>query len=151
MTKTILATNPKAHSDYQILETYEAGIVLSGQEVKSIRQGHLSLKGAYATIRQGEAWLLGAYIAPYQKAGPLPYYDPTRSRKLLLKKEELKKIIGRLKTQHLTLVPLTVYTKGRYLKIELGLGRGKKKYEKKEIIKKRAIAREIERMMRRKI
>jgi len=148
---TILANNPRAKFDYDILQTWEAGLVLTGQEVKSIRGGHCSLKGAYATLRNNELWLLSAHIAPYPKAGPLPNYDPTRSRKLLLRQDELKKLIGRLRTERLTLVPLQVYTKGRRLKIEIGLGRGKRKYEKKESIKKMAVKREIAKALRQKV
>lgn len=150
MSQTILADNPKAKYDYEILETFEAGLVLSGQEVKAARQGHLSLKGAYAAIRQGEVWLLGSHLSPYSKAGPLPGYDPSRSRKLLLTKNEIKRLVGRLQTERLTLLPIKVYTKGRRLKISLGLGRGKRQYEKKETIKKMAIKREIQQALRRK-
>ncbi|MDP3245221.1 MAG: SsrA-binding protein SmpB [bacterium] len=150
MRQTFLANNPKAKFDYEILETFEAGLVLSGQEVKSARQGRFSLKGSYAAARQGEIWLLGSHLAPYSKAGAMHGYDPERSRKLLLKKSEIKKLIGRLQTERLTLIPLKVYTKGRRLKIALGLGRGKRQYEKKEIIKKTAINREIQQALRKK-
>lgn len=146
-----LSINPRARFDYEIIETFEAGLVLLGHEVKSVRQGQMSLKGAYAAIRGNEVWLLSGRIAPYAKAGPLPGYEPTRSRKLLLKKEEVKKLIGRLQTERLTLIPLRVYAKGRHLKIELGLGKGKKKYEKKEAIKKQAVEREMAQAMRRKV
>ncbi|MEK7607086.1 MAG: SsrA-binding protein SmpB [Patescibacteria group bacterium] len=144
-----LATNPRARFDYDIIETLEVGVVLLGHEVKSARSGHLSLKGSYAAIRGGECWILGMHISPYSKAGPLPGYDPTRSRKLLLSKSELKRVIGQLTALRLTLVPLRVYSKGRHLKIELGLARGKKKHEKRETIKKREQEREMRQALKR--
>ena len=143
-----LATNPRAKFDYDILKTYEAGIVLQGQEVKSMREGNVSLKGAYATLKSGEVWLVNAHISPYKKAGALSGYDPSRSRKLLLRTREIKELIGTLQSERLTLVPLTLYTRGRRLKVELGLGRGRKKYEKREVIKKRAVEREIREKMK---
>ena len=138
-----LATNTRARFDYEILKTFEAGIVLSGQEVKSVRAGNVSLKGAYATLKREEVWLLNAHISPYKKAGALSGYDPTRTRKLLLRTREIKELIGAIHAQGLTLIPLSLYTRGRRLKVELGLARGRKKYEKREVIKKRAIDREI--------
>ena len=146
-----LAQNPRARYDYDILKTYEAGIVLSGQEVKSVRGGNVSLKGAYATLRGGEVWLLNAHIGAYKKAGRLADYDPTRSRQLLLHGREIKELIGKTQSQGLTLVPLSLYTRGRRLKVELGLGRGRKKYEKREVIKKRAVEREVRSVLRQKI
>lgn len=146
----ILAKNPRAKFDYQIRDTIEAGLVLLGHEVKSARSGNISLKGAYASLAKNELWLLNAHIGAYQKAGHLKDYDPTRSRKLLIRKSELKKLIGTLQSQGLTLVPISVYTKGRRLKVELGLARGKKKYEKRETIKKRAVDKEIQRALSRK-
>jgi len=140
---TTIATNKRAFFDYQILETFEAGIVLTGQEVKSIKTGHISLAGSYVIIRGGEAWLTGAHVSPYKMAGLLPGYDPTRSRKLLLHKKELFSLIGKIKQKGLTLVPLKVYTKKGKIKLEFGLARGKKKYEKKEAIKKREVERQL--------
>lgn len=139
----IIAKNPRARFDYEILDTLEAGLMLTGQEVKSARGGNISLKGAHASLVKGELWLLNAHIGLYKKAGDIKDYDPTRSRKLLTRKRETKKLIGALRNKGLTLVPISVYTKGRRLKVELGLARGKKKYEKREIIKKRDIDREI--------
>jgi SsrA-binding protein len=144
----IIATNKKAYFDYKILETFEAGIVLTGQEVKSIKTGHVSLAGAYVTIKNSEAWLLGAHVSPYKMAGPLPGYDPTRSRKLLLRKQELRTLIGKIKQKDLTLIPLKTYTKRGKIKLEFGLARGKKKYEKREIIKKREVDKKIREAMR---
>jgi SsrA-binding protein len=148
-----IAINKRALFDYDILEKFEAGIVLTGAEVKSVKNGHISLKGAYVTFKNNEAYLLNAHISPYQKAGfaqrstaegKITGYDPTRTRKLLLNKSELKRLIGKLSEKGLTIVPLKVYTtrRGR-LKVEIGLGRGKKLYEKRELIKKREVDREI--------
>lgn len=138
-----LVTNKRARFDYEILETYEAGVVLSGQEVKSVRGGNVSLAGAFVTIRENEAWLTNAHIGAYAKAGPLPGYDPTRSRKLLLQRHEIATLLGKRKQAGLTLLPLSLYTKRNHLKLEIGLARGKKKYEKRETIKKRDVDREI--------
>lgn len=146
-----LATNSRAKFDYDILKTYEAGIVLTGQEVKSVRSGNVSLKGAYGALHGGELWLINAHIGPYKKAGRLADYDPTRTRKLLLRSREIKELIGKVQSQGLTLIPLSVYTRGRRLKVELGLGRGRKKYEKREVIKKRAIQKELRQALKRRI
>lgn len=142
-------TNKFAFHEYEILETIQAGIVLQGQEVKSVRGGHMSLKGAYAAITGGELWLLNAHISPYSHAGPLPGYDPTRSRKLLVSRRELDRLAGKLQSHGLTLVPLKVYTAKSRLKIELGLGRGKQKFEKRELLKKRSIDKEIRQRLKR--
>lgn len=139
-----LATNKRARFDYDILEKYEAGIVLTGQEVKSARKGSVSLKGAFVTIRENEAWLTNAHIGKYEKAGPLPGYDPTHTRKLLLKKREIATLLGKRKQAGLTLLPLSLYTTRNRLKLEIGLARGRKKYEKRDLIKKR----DVERAMR---
>ncbi len=141
-----IAKNKRACFDYEILEKLEAGIVLTGQEVKSAKNGHVSLSGAYVTMRNNEAWLLNMHIAAYKKAGPLPGYDPTHSRKLLLKKNELNRLIGISQTKGLTLVPLSVYTARNHVKIEVGVCRGRKKFDKREHIKKR----ETDRMLRSK-
>lgn len=143
-----LATNFRAKFDYDILKTFEAGLVLTGQEVKSARGGNVSLKGAYATLKGEEVWLLNAHIGAYKKAGALKDYEPTASRKLLLHTREIQELVGAVRTQGLTLIPLSLYTRGRRLKVELGLARGRKKYEKKEVIKKRAIQREIRSVLR---
>lgn len=139
-----IAINKRAMFDYEILEKFEAGIVLTGAEVKSVKNRHISLKGSYVTFKNNEAYLLNAHISPYQKAGKIAVYDPTKTRKLLLNKSELKRLIGKLTEKGLTIVPLKVYTtrRGR-IKVEIGLGRGKKQYEKRELIKKREVEREI--------
>lgn len=139
-----IAVNKRALFDYEILEKLEAGLVLTGAEVKSVKNGHIGLKGSYVTFKDEEAYLLNAHISPYQKAGKIAGYEPTRTRKLLLNKNELKRFVGRLNEKGLTIVPLKVYTsKHGRIKVEIGLGRGKKQFEKRELIKKREVEREI--------
>ena len=140
-----LAYNKRANFDYALSDKYEAGLVLTGAEVKSIKTGHLSLKESFVTIKGSELYLTNANIPPYKHAGDIKNYDPTRSRKLLLKKSEIRHLIGKARTQGLTLVPVRVYTKKRLLKLEFGIGKGKKKFEKRQTIAKR----EDERSMRR--
>ena len=146
----IIAKNKKALHDYEILEKFEAGIVLSGQEVKSAKLGHVRLQGSYVTLKRGEAWLIGAHIAKYRYAGAEPHYNPERPRKLLLKKREIKYLIGKSQEKGLTLAPLSVYTKRRKIKIEIGVARGRKLRDKREIIKKREAQTRIRRALRRK-
>jgi SsrA-binding protein len=143
-----LAKNKKAYFDYEILETYEAGIVLQGHEVKSVKLGHISLKGAYVSIKGNEAYLVNAHISPYQPANMAKDYDPTRSRKLLLNRAEINTLIGKSKSEGLTALPLSVYTKKGKIKIEIGIGRGKKKHEKREKVKKRDTEKEIGRKLK---
>jgi SsrA-binding protein len=145
--KTI-ATNKKARFDYEILENLEAGLVLTGQEVKSAKQGQVSLKGSYVTIHENEAFLLNAHISKYKPAGPLPEYNPTHSRKLLLQKKEIDRLRGKIQEQGLTAMPLSMYISKSRVKVEIGLGRGKKKHQKKEAIKKRDTQREIQRTIK---
>ena len=142
------ATNPKAYFDYEILETYEAGIVLEGFEVKAIKLGHIGLKGAYVTIKDAEAYLLNAHVSPYQPANTPKGYDPTRLRKLLLKRSQINALIGKSQTHGLTFLPLSVYSRKGKVKIEIGLGRGKRKYEKRGKIKKKDTEREIGRKLK---
>ena len=142
---TTLAINKRANFDYEILEKYEAGLVLVGHEVKSVKTGHVSLREAFVTIHQEELYLTNAHIPLYKHAGKVPDYNPTRPRKLLLKRSEIKHLIGRARTQGLTLVPIRLYTKRRYLKLQFGLGKGKKEYDKREKIKKRDDIRRAER------
>src|SRR3990167_9911381 len=124
------ANNPKAHFDYEILETIEAGIVLDGHEVKSIKTGKVSIKSSYVKILNGEAFLIGAAISPYQPANTPKDYDPQRSRKLLLSKKEISTLTGTSQAHGLTLVPLKIYDKKGRLKLLVGIARGKKKYDK---------------------
>lgn len=147
---TVLAKNKDAYFNYQIEHELEAGIVLTGQEVKSIKAGNVSLKGAHVTIHKDEAFLVNAHIVPYKYAGDLGGYDPTHSRKLLLKKQEIRKLIGKAKEQGMAVVPLEIIAKRGLLKVRLGIGRGKKKYDKREVIKKREDERKIARVLRRK-
>jgi len=143
-----LAYNRRATFDYEILETHEAGIILAGYEVKSIKTGHLSLNGSYVTIRNNEAYLINAYIPPYQPKNMPGDYDPTRSRKLLLHKSEISSLIGKTKQKGLTLVPLKAYTRKGRIKLEFALAHGKKKRDKREKIIAREAKRKIERMMK---
>lgn len=143
-----IAKNKKAYFDYEILEKMEAGIVLEGFEVKSVKLGHISLKGAYATIKNNEAYLLNAHISPYQPANMPKGYDPTRSRKLLLKRSEIATLMGKSKSRGLTILPLSVYTVRGKIKIEIGVGRGKRKYEKRELLKKRESDKETRRALK---
>ncbi len=143
----VIATNKKARFDYEILETYEAGIVLTGPEVKSVKAGQISLKESFATVRGEEVFLTNAHISPYKQAAQVEQ-EPTRSRKLLLKKSEIKSLIGKSQTQGLTLIPIQVYLKRGFVKVEIGLGRGKKKHDKRQTIKQKDVKRDIEREMR---
>jgi len=131
--------NKRAKFDYQILEKYEAGIVLSGGEAKAVRTGHVNLTNSYAKILGNEAYLINANI-PIARA---LNYEPTKSRKLLLHKAEITSILSKIKAKKLTLVPISVYTTHNLVKVQLGLGKSKKKFEKKEIIKKRDLEREL--------
>jgi SsrA-binding protein len=142
-----IATNKRASYDYELLDKYEAGLQLLGHEVKSARLGRMVLTGSHVVIRAGEAWLMGSQIAAYAPAGPLPGYDPARSRKLLLHKKELATLAGSLERQGLTLVPLSAYSKGSKIKIEFALAKGKKQHDKRDSIKKREVAREVRRSL----
>ena len=144
----ILAWNKKAGFDYEILESYEAGLVLYGHEVKAIKTGHVSLTGSYVVAKGNEFFLINALIPPYQPANTPKDYDPQRSRKLLLKKSEIRSLVGKSKTKGLTLIPIKLYTKKSKIKLEFALAKGKKKIDKREKIKKRDIEREIGRKLR---
>lgn len=138
-----LAENRKARFDYTILETFEAGIVLSGQEVKSVKAGHVSLTGSFVHVKNGEAFLTNAHISRYAKAGPDKSYNPEQDRKLLLSRKELLEIADRRESEGLTIIPLSVFTTRGLVKVKIGLARGKRKYEKRETIKKRETEKEI--------
>jgi len=144
----ILAKNKKAYFKYQILEKFEAGISLIGQEVKSIKSGRINLSGAYVVLKKSEVYLIGANIPPYQPKNAPADYQPERSRKLLLKKSEIKYLIGKAKQKGLTLVPLRVYTKKGKIKLEFGIAKGLKKFDKRELIKKRETEKEIQRELK---
>jgi len=144
----VVAENRSAFQNYQILEKFEAGIVLNGQEVKSIKNGRASLKGSFVVMKGEEAFLLNANIPPYQPQNAPPNYDPQRSRKLLLHKKELKYLLGKSKEKGLTIIPLKLYIKKGKIKVEIALAKGKRKVDKREEIKKRDIEREIRRMLK---
>lgn len=137
-----IATNRKAHHNYAIEETYEAGISLVGSEVKTLRGGKASLQDAYAVIRGSEIFLLGVHIPPYPQAS-MQNHDPTRMRKLLLHKEEIRRLIGKMNEKGLTLVPLRLYFKGNKVKAELALAKGKRSYDKRQSIAEREAKREM--------
>ncbi len=146
-----LANNRRAVFDYQILEKFEAGIALLGHEVKAIRIGRISIAGSYVVLKGEEVFLINCNIPPYQPKNTPSDYDPKRSRKLLLKKREIRRLLGKKKEEGLTLVPLKVYTKNKLIKVEVGLAKGKKKFDKREAIKKREAERNIKRALARKI
>jgi len=147
--RKVIATNRRARHDYEIIDTFEAGLVLEGSEVKSLRDGKAALKDSFAHIRDGEAWLVGAYIGPYSFARG-GGHDPERTRKLLLHRREIDRIAGKLAEKGLTLVPLQLYFIDGKVKVELGLGRGKRTVDKRRTIKEREQKREMERAMRRR-
>lgn len=142
---TELARNKKAYFDYEILETFEAGIVLKGFEVKAVKNGKINLSGAFVLIRNDQAYLLNADIPPYQPKNTPEGYDSKRTRDLLLHKKEISRLIGATQQKGLTLIPLRVYTKNNLIKLGFGLARGKREYEKRETVKKREVQREIRR------
>jgi SsrA-binding protein len=139
------AENRKARFNYEILEKYETGIELLGTEVKSVRMGQMSLEGAFVIVRGGEAFLINANIPPYQPKNSPKDYDPLKNRKLLLTKKEIAELAGSEKNKSLTIVPISVYNKNRKIKVEIALVKGKKKFDKRETIKKRDTDREIRR------
>ncbi len=152
----VLAVNKRAGFDYEILDKYEAGIVLFGHEVKAIRSGQVSLKGSYVTLKRTkkllpEVNLTNAHISLYKHASNIKDYNPDRSRKLLIKKREINRLVGKKAEQGLTLVPLKIYTKRSLIKLEFALARGKKKYDKREAIKKRETDRKIKDEIKKKL
>ena len=140
-----LIYNKKITLDYEILETFEAGIELLGQEVKSLRKNQGSLLGAHITVRGGEAFLIACNIPPYQVKNTPADYNPERNRKILLKKEELHRLASLESKKGLTIVPISMYNKGKKIKVEIAVVRGKKKFDKREDLKKREVDREIRR------
>lgn len=143
-----LIDNKKAHFNYEILEDYEAGIELSGREVKAVKGGQGALDGSFISIRGGEAFLLGAFIPPYQPGNQAEGYDPHRVRRLLLTKKQIAELAGKEKERGLTLVPISMYNKANRIKLRFGVGRGKKKFDKRATIKKRDVEREIGRTLK---
>lgn len=143
----IVATNRKARHDYEILDTYEAGLVLMGSEIKSIRAGHANLREGFIQARGNELWLLNVHIASYDEAGIFGH-EPLRPRKLLLHRKEINRIMTRVQEKGLTVIPLVMYLSHGIAKIEIALARGKKQYDKRESLRKRDSQRQIEREMR---
>lgn len=143
-----LAVNKRARFDYVILDKFEVGLSLLGVEVKSVRAGNMSLRGAFVTIHNDQAWLTNAVIPPWQPKNTKDDYEPDRTRQLLVKKSELKQLIGAKQSKGLTIIPLRVYTKGPWLKLEIALARGKRKYDKKQSKKEHDIKRDVERELR---
>ena len=146
-TKRLIANNKKAYHDYFIEETYETGIVLHGTEVKSLRKGRGNLQDSYIQIREGEAFVLGFHISPYEQ-GNIFNRDPRRERKLLLHKREILRLFGKVQQEGLTLIPMSLYFKGSRVKLALGLCKGKKLYDKRDDMAKKAAQRDIERAMK---
>ena len=143
-----LLSNKKRLTDIEVLEELTAGIELLGHEVKALRTGMGSLDGAHAIVRGGEAYLVNMSIPPYQGANTPTDYDPERPRRLLLKKEEIDHLAGLERTKGLTIIPISVYTSRRNIKVSLAIGRGRKKHDKREVLKKRDAERDIERAMK---
>lgn len=145
----VVCDNRQARFLYEILETYEAGVQLTGTEVKSIRAGKANLQDGYALLRNGEAWLLNVHISPYTQSSEYFNHDPRRTRKLLLHRKEIRTLIGKVEQQGLTLVPLKMYFKGGLIKVSIALGRGKKLHDKREDLKRRDDQRDMQRAMKR--
>lgn len=143
-----MVEHKKARLNYEILEEFEAGLELLGQEVKSLRQGTGKLEGAHIVVRGGEAYLVGAHIPPYQPKNAGDEYDPDRTRKLLLTKKELGTLLSYEGQKGLTIVPLKVYNKGKVLKLSLGAARGRKAYDKRAVLQKRDVGRDIDRTLK---
>ena len=145
----IVADNRQARYEYEILATYEAGVELKGTEVKSIRAGKVNLRDGFALIRNGETLLLNVHISPHDTTGSYFNHDPRRTRKLLLHKEEIRKLVGQVDQKGLTLVPLRMYLKGGWVKVAIGLARGKKLHDKREDLKRKQDQRDMERALKR--
>jgi SsrA-binding protein len=144
MPEQTVALNRKARHEYHVEETLEAGLVLTGTEIKSIRAGRANLAEAYARIERGEAWLIGAHIAPYEQASRFNH-EPTRTRKLLLHRDQIAELVGKTQTRGYTLVPLRLYVRDGLAKVELGLARGRKAHDKRRVIAERDARRQLER------
>lgn len=144
----VLTVNRKAFHDYAVEETVEAGLVLTGTEIKSIRQGRMNLRDAYARIDGGEAWLVGMHISPYQQAGRHDQHEPDRSRKLLLHRDEIRRLAQQTQAKGMALVPLRLALRRGRVKVQLGLARGKKLYDKRQALAEREAQRDIERAVR---
>ena len=144
----LIATHRKAHFNYEILEKFEAGIILQGSEVKAIREGRVNLADSYVSFKRNEAWLLNLQIQAYSHASPFNNHDPKRERKLLLHQHEIEFLDAQIQTKGLTLIPLRLYFKKGKAKIELGLARGKKLFDKRETLKKRETERDLQKVFK---
>jgi len=144
---TVYATNRKAKFDYEILKLFDAGLELDGTEVKSVRLGKINLAGSFVSIRGGEAFLLGTEVSPYQPKNLPEGYDPKRPKRLLLSRGEIEDLSQAEGTKGLTIVPLSVYNKGRFLKLKVAIARGKKRFDKRQAIKKRDTERDLKRSL----
>jgi SsrA-binding protein len=145
----VVCDNRQARFLYEILETYEAGVQLTGTEVKSIRAGKANLQDGYALVKNGEAWLLNVHISPYTQSSGYFNHDPRRTRKLLLHRKEIRTLLGKVQQEGLTLVPLKMYFKGGLVKVSIALGKGKKLHDKREDMKRRDDQRDMQRAMKR--
>lgn len=143
----LIAQNRKARHDYAVVDTMEAGIVLQGTEIKSIRNGRINLKDGFARVRNGEAYLMNVHISPYEQ-GNIFNHDPLRTRKLLLHKKQIAKLVAETKNTGITIIPLKVYIKNGYAKVLIGLAKGKKQYDKREDLKRKEIDRQISRTLK---
>ncbi len=150
MSDNTIATNRQARANYFISDRFEAGIVLSGSEVKSIREGRVNLKDSYVRFANQEAFVVGLHISPYSHTHSISDVDPTRSRKLLLHKEEINRLTGRLSQKGFTCVPLSLYFKRGIVKLEIGVGKGKKEHDKRQTIKERSQAKEMRQALKRR-
>jgi SsrA-binding protein len=149
----LLAQNKKATFDYELLDKHEAGLVLFGHEVKAVRDGQVSMKGSFISVRTKDAktelYLINCQISPFKNAGPMPDYNQRRERKLLLKRSEISHLLGKTRTEGLTLIPLKIYTNRSFIKLEFAVAKGKKKYDKREAIKKRDVQRQLRSLTKR--
>lgn len=146
-TQKIITVNRKARHDYEIVDSLEVGLVLLGTEVKAVREGKINLKDSYARIREGELWLIGTHISPYSKSD-VENHDPLRDRKLLVNYRELKKLHRQIEEKGVTLIPLKIYYKRHLIKLELGLAKGKRKYDKRAAIAERDVKRDLDRQQK---
>lgn len=144
--RKLVASNPRARFSYELLEKFEAGLVLTGSEVKSVRDGKVSIQEGYARSKEGEFYVFNIDIAPYKFAGPLAH-EPKRPRKLLLRRSEMARILGKTRQKGLTLVPTSLYFRNGYAKLEIALARGRQKFDKRDVIKKREVERDLRRRM----
>jgi len=147
--ENLITVNKRAYHNFEILETKEAGIVLTGPEVKSVKQGQINISNGFVSLDKNlNCWLNNVHISPYKPAALGPEYDPLKPRKLLLKKKEIKELIGKIQVKGLTIIPLKVYSKRNLIKVEIGIAKGKKQKDKREEIKKREIERKIQQRLK---